>query len=387
MVAPALDYNPRRIKQFINLFRLRTFIANETGLFDVSEGPFLDESLTLEQLGKFIAICLKWPLLIEDLEKNPKILAELQYLSVRRPFGDEKLSGSRIKLFSWDEINTIDRIRFDEYLSSTFGIYWIEKANIDYNIDKIQASYGNNFLQLILDNEKTKATKADLNINEVGKAQYEQFITSWENEKLNIYKNITDKALYWSNQQKLMELLRSGEPYLINSPASEQGRKYNISKLNITKLLQVSPRVARNASTPRRETFDKNQNVEEPHKDTEEDFNRLMREYENTSAEKKTLAVGESWNIGDGWVLSAQSIDARSSPRQVWLVLSKDGVKKDDKVVSAGDTYIYSEEKITDKMGIPQLVISVGAVFAGATSDMVQLILKEKKQGINEAFK
>ncbi|MCZ8163071.1 MAG: P-loop NTPase fold protein, partial [Microcystis sp. LE19-196.1B] len=33
MVAPALDYNPRRIKHFINVFRLKVYIANETGLF------------------------------------------------------------------------------------------------------------------------------------------------------------------------------------------------------------------------------------------------------------------------------------------------------------------------------------------------------------------
>jgi AraC-like DNA-binding protein len=77
LVAPALERNPRRIKQFINLFRLRVYIATETGLFDIPEGS--DETaLTLAQLGKFVAIQLKWPLLLVDLERYPTLIKELQ---------------------------------------------------------------------------------------------------------------------------------------------------------------------------------------------------------------------------------------------------------------------------------------------------------------------
>ena len=84
MVAPALDNNPRRLKQFINLFRLRTFIANETGLFDYSEDSSIEECLTLEQLGKFVAISLKWPLLLANLESEPTLLKRLQEVSIGR---------------------------------------------------------------------------------------------------------------------------------------------------------------------------------------------------------------------------------------------------------------------------------------------------------------
>ncbi|TRU50306.1 MAG: serine/threonine-protein kinase pkn1 [Microcystis aeruginosa Ma_QC_Ch_20071001_S25] len=81
MVAPALDYNPRRIKHFINVFRLKVYIANETGLFfekrDENDN-LLDTSLTFEQLGKFTAISLKWPLLLSDLENDKQILAKLE---------------------------------------------------------------------------------------------------------------------------------------------------------------------------------------------------------------------------------------------------------------------------------------------------------------------
>jgi Cdc6-like AAA superfamily ATPase len=85
MVAPALDYNPRRLKQFINSFRLKAYIASSTGLFDEvedlygkSENSFANKPLTLEQLGKFTALCLIYPLLRVDLEKDEKLLANLQ---------------------------------------------------------------------------------------------------------------------------------------------------------------------------------------------------------------------------------------------------------------------------------------------------------------------
>lgn len=81
IVASALDYNPRRIKHFINVFRLKVYIANETGLFfekrDENDN-LLDPSLTFEQLGKFTAISLKWPLLLSDLENDKQILAKLE---------------------------------------------------------------------------------------------------------------------------------------------------------------------------------------------------------------------------------------------------------------------------------------------------------------------
>jgi hypothetical protein len=74
-VAPVLGNNPRRLKQFVNLFRLRTFIAAETGLFDGERG------LTLQQLGKFVALNLRWPLLLLDLERYPGLLDVLTRVS------------------------------------------------------------------------------------------------------------------------------------------------------------------------------------------------------------------------------------------------------------------------------------------------------------------
>jgi hypothetical protein len=84
-VSPALDNNPRRILQFINLFRLRTFIACDTALFDEIEQNPEKNTLTLEQLGKFVAISLRWPLFLADLEWYPKLLADLEKYASESP--------------------------------------------------------------------------------------------------------------------------------------------------------------------------------------------------------------------------------------------------------------------------------------------------------------
>ncbi len=105
---------------------------------------------------------------------------------------------------------------------------------------------------------------------------------------------------------------------------------------------------------------------------------KLLIEQGTAASEKKTLQVGETWDVGGGWTLTANSIDAKATPRQVWLTLSKDGVKKDDKVVSSGATnakpiYTYVEKSIAGETDVPLFVTYVDSVFAGATSDMVQL--------------
>jgi S-layer protein (TIGR01567 family) len=100
---------------------------------------------------------------------------------------------------------------------------------------------------------------------------------------------------------------------------------------------------------------------------------KLLIEQGTASSEKKTLTIGETWDIGGGWTLSAQSIDAKATPRQVWLVLSKDGVKKDDKVISEKKIFTYVEKSIGGESDVPIFVTYIDSVFAGATSDMVQL--------------
>jgi len=67
--------NPRRIKQFLNAFRLRVYIAVETGLLDEVSGK---RELGLEHLGAFTAISLKYPELLLDAADRRTLLSEIE---------------------------------------------------------------------------------------------------------------------------------------------------------------------------------------------------------------------------------------------------------------------------------------------------------------------
>ncbi len=58
-------------------------------------------------------------------------------------------------------------------------------------------------------------------------------------------------------------------------------------------------------------------------------------------SEKVDLDIGYKWNVGSGYVLVIQAIDAKAIPKQIWLSLFKDGKQVDDKVLSEGETYNY----------------------------------------------
>jgi hypothetical protein len=82
-----------------------------------------------------------------------------------------------------------------------------------------------------------------------------------------------------------------------------------------------------------------------------------------SGAQGKTMAVGETWDIGDGWTIQANAIDAKATPKQIWITLSRNGIKLDDKVMSEGDTYNYNNI----------FSVKIASIYAGATSDMAIL--------------
>jgi KAP family P-loop domain len=82
MVAPALEYNPRRIKQFINCFRLGAIVASRTGLFGPSRNPSKHAAFTPEQLGKLIAIYLRYPILLNDAAADHDLLGRLEQIGL-----------------------------------------------------------------------------------------------------------------------------------------------------------------------------------------------------------------------------------------------------------------------------------------------------------------
>ena len=76
LLAPFFENNPRKIKQLINIFRLKAHIANSTGLFLHLEDSE-HQALTIPQLGKFIALTIKWPQLLDSLAISPNFFREM----------------------------------------------------------------------------------------------------------------------------------------------------------------------------------------------------------------------------------------------------------------------------------------------------------------------
>jgi hypothetical protein len=73
--------NPRRIKQFANTFRLALYIASDQGIFDGKPG--IDKPVpTPEQLGKFVALTLKFPEIRMALQNgHSDLLKDLEELA------------------------------------------------------------------------------------------------------------------------------------------------------------------------------------------------------------------------------------------------------------------------------------------------------------------
>ncbi|HJT54372.1 MAG TPA: P-loop NTPase fold protein [Candidatus Angelobacter sp.] len=109
MVAGSFEFNPRRLKQFLNLFRLRALLASQTGLFGPPRDSF--SILSFEQLGKLVAIMLRWPLLLADLEADPQLLEALQ-------------------LRAWSETVTIQGINRKRRAPTGAENYWASRLDL-----------------------------------------------------------------------------------------------------------------------------------------------------------------------------------------------------------------------------------------------------------------
>ena len=76
IVAPFFDYNPRNLKQYLNALKLRSYITYYS--IGVTKAESEKDLLTVEQLGKFVAIIVKYPRLLPRLEENHELLGQLE---------------------------------------------------------------------------------------------------------------------------------------------------------------------------------------------------------------------------------------------------------------------------------------------------------------------
>ena len=96
---------------------------------------------------------------------------------------------------------------------------------------------------------------------------------------------------------------------------------------------------------------------------------------EQKAEEKQTLKLGETWGLPEGYNLTLEAIDAKTSPRQAWLNLTKDGKTLDIKVVKEGEVYTYTEKSLGGESSVPLFVTYIDGIFTGveAKAAFVQL--------------
>jgi len=91
MIAPALDRNPRRMKQFINQFRFQRTIGKRIGLFSYDKGSAPENMWNCKKLAKFVAISIKWNSIISALNSNRALLTRLQEYALKPENEDKNL--------------------------------------------------------------------------------------------------------------------------------------------------------------------------------------------------------------------------------------------------------------------------------------------------------
>ena len=122
------DHNPRNVKQFVNMFRLQAFIASETGLFeDPAVMRMSGTLLTVPQLAKFVALCMRWPDFVEAAISDQKLVQTMENAATSAsPGGQGKISDTAIKWLS------------DRHLSALISFQSMEPqfsmANVDFRL-------------------------------------------------------------------------------------------------------------------------------------------------------------------------------------------------------------------------------------------------------------
>ncbi len=134
MVSPALNCNPRKAKQFVNLFRLKAYIIYETDLSFMSGVD--SKGLTLEQLGKIVAISLNWPLLLGDIAKDKNLFGELIKYAETKDRKEDSLNREITKHWGKD-VQLMELISFNSMRGDSIPHQWTTYTLTNVNIGKL----------------------------------------------------------------------------------------------------------------------------------------------------------------------------------------------------------------------------------------------------------
>jgi hypothetical protein len=99
-VREILGHNPRRIKAFLNRFRLMLYVASSQGLLDKDPKTGVAE-VTLEQLGKFLALITAYPDVLTESMADAYFFLELEFYLVWGKKDNANQAASEVYLEQW----------------------------------------------------------------------------------------------------------------------------------------------------------------------------------------------------------------------------------------------------------------------------------------------
>jgi len=97
---------------------------------------------------------------------------------------------------------------------------------------------------------------------------------------------------------------------------------------------------------------------------------KLIKEFD--SSEKASLQSGQTLDLGNGYILKIQSVDARAAPRQAWVTVLKDGKNIDDGILQQNTVYNL-RKTVGGEEDVLVLSAYVDSIFSGSEADMIQL--------------
>jgi S-layer protein (TIGR01567 family) len=97
---------------------------------------------------------------------------------------------------------------------------------------------------------------------------------------------------------------------------------------------------------------------------------KLVTEYK--SDQKSTLTGGSTLNLGNGYTMKVNQVDARAAPRQAWITVYKDGKNIDDGILQQNGMYTL-RKTVGGEENVLVLSAYVSSIFSGTEADMIQL--------------
>jgi len=127
LIFAAMRGNPRRLKQFLNTFRLALCVEHTTGKF-FSDSANRIVPIYPAQLAKYVAMGLRWPMLLPDIAEDPRLLEQLATYAEK---GEHPSKDDASRYYDHWRFSEPDLVRLLQETTSVAACGSTSMANID----------------------------------------------------------------------------------------------------------------------------------------------------------------------------------------------------------------------------------------------------------------